>query len=1185
MLLRSFEAHGFKSFADKIEMDFGQGITAIVGPNGSGKSNISDAIRWVLGEQSIRNLRGTKTEDVIFAGSSGRRPLGIAEVILKFDNSDGSLPLDFNEVTIARRVFRSGESEYFINKSPCRLKDIHELLSGSGLGRDSMAIIGQNKVDDVLNNKAEDRRLLFEEAAGIAKYKQRKKEALRKLEDTEQNLTRVLDITSEIETQLEPLRESAERTKLYNELHQEVTAYQVTLLLNKLSKAEKMVETAELEQAALTDEEITVNTRLSVSETEKEKITDQLAKIDETISTAEQTVNTSTAELERFDGRVAVLNERISQSKLSEERLMQENSELMKKSSELHNKLEEINKTLNEKTHQQNKYDELLSNKEIEYQNTIGSIQNIDKLLTEGQQKAFGHLQDIVSERNNLHTVERDITALKMRTQHLEKEYADYVEQVNTAKECEKHIAGEKDSLQCVIQQCQEETRRLTMEKQNLVQKLAQNTSEEKSIVNRMNEMTSRLKVLSSMQQEYEGFGRGIKNVLKSDEPWRVKICGAVAEVLQVPDKYITAVEIALGGALQYIITEDDDTAKQAIQYLKTQNMGRVTFLPLNTIKPRQPHSLEIEAARAPGSLGFAADLVECKPGYRKAIEFLLGRTIVAEDINAALRIAKSAAFSVKIVTLEGELINPGGSLTGGSTHRREASFLGRSNEIQVTKKLLQDTRLNAENLNKVILKLRNRLENTSEALATIQQKRQETEIRQAEMIGHADKVRADIDRIHFAIKTIEAELTLNSDEAKQLEDKRVKCENKIIRLESLDHDHKNQVTNWQEQLKQAQLQKENLNSEITNLKINITAVVQEVSSFKNNYQQYEQEKALVDDHLLRLTKELDDTKAKRSAASAEIVEVSDLRAKTEQVKREAEEKRNLTYQEKLSVLASTQKLDGEIKELRRRVQEVQGKLHEMQILLTKYAYEVKNCHEQLREYFNLTLQQARTMHRDGNLEELTAAAERLEHKIAVLGQVNPAAIEEYDKLRERYEFLKRQYEDLVSAKNGLSDIIKNIDHTMSKQFKAAFEQINEYFGDISVRLFGGGKAHLVLLEPQDMLQTGIDIIVQPPGKKQQNLMLLSGGERALTVIALLFAFLTYRPAPFCMVDEIDAPLDEANLQRFCQFLRDYSKNTQFIVITHRKGTMEAADVMHGITMEESGISKLISVKFMNKAG
>ena len=1185
MLLRKLEAYGFKSFAEKTELEFGRGITAIVGPNGSGKSNISDAIRWALGEQSLRTLRGTKMEDVIFAGSANRRPLGVAEVSLVFDNSDGKLSLDFNEVIITRRVFRSGDSEYYINKTACRLKDIHEMLADTGLGRESMTVIGQNKVDEILSSKPEERRLLFEEAAGITKYKQRKRDALRKLEDAEQNLTRVQDIISELETQLEPLKESAARTVTFNTLNAELTACQATLFLERLEKAEKLVESAKLEQTNLTDRSIAIATRLISADNEKESVTIKIAQAEEQLAFSDKEITEMNTESERIDSRSGILTERIEQAYKAEARLNGEVDRLTNEHVAVDSKLIDLQNVLAVKQQQIIIIQGLVDEKNRCNDELLNGIKQMENQLEDGQEQTFDHLQQVVNARNSLRMFERDAIALIGKQDILGKEYTDYLKQQTEFSSKEIQLQNELENLVIQRKELQNQTVLLLRDTNQLENQLATVTEQERQIAGTIQEKSSRLTVLTSMQYELEGFGRAIKGILKSQYAWRSGICGAIAQLFSVPDKYVNAIEVALGGAQQHIVTDTDQTAKQAITLLKTQNLGRATFLPLNTIRITKPRDTELLAASQPGALGFAAEVVSTDERYKPVANYLLGRVIIAQTINVALEIARNSGFSVRIVTLDGELVNPGGSLTGGSRGRKEASFIARTNEIDTLKHIVESLSEKRNYFQQEKTVNSAALADVNSQLGCVEARLKEIEFRQAELAIHIDRNRVDAKKCELALKTISSEISECQQQAAEYQDKIVQSKSALVSLENKEISHKSKVIDWQNQVKSMKSEQLVLSEELTDTKIKLSASNQEIAVTSSACQQYKDTLLSLSTQLSRLQNEKVQIQTEAGQAQNELVSLVESKEKLQGDIRQLNEARQAQYAAKLELLSGMQKIDKESKDLRRQSNELQARLHEIELLITKYGYEAANCREQLTGQLGLTIEAACDLKKTNSIDELLKEIAHLESQIAALGLVNPAAIDEYNKVQERYSFLQEQTGDLLRAKEYLTSIISDIDTTMSRQFNKAFKAISQSFGDVFVRLFGGGRAELVLIDPGNILSTGIDIIVQPPGKKMQNLALLSGGERALTVIALLFAILTVRPAPFCVVDEIDAALDEANVERFSEFLRDYAQSTQFIVVTHRKGTMESASVLHGVTMEESGISRLVSVKFMDKAG
>jgi chromosome segregation protein len=1185
LLLRRFEAYGFKSFADKVELEFGAGVTAIVGPNGSGKSNISDAIRWVLGEQNIRNLRGAKTEDIIFAGSSERRPLNVAEVSLIFDNSDNRIPLDYSEVIITRRVYRSGDSEYMINKTACRLKDIHDMLGDIGLGRESMAVISQSKVDEVLNSRPEDRRLLFEDAAGITKYKQRKRDALRKLEDTESNLIRVADIMAELGSQLEPLAESAARTEQYNQYQSELTACQVSLLLHKIDRAQTMVNDIGKENEILTDQYIAESARLSACEAEAEGLTHNLSALDQQLQEQESDIADTAADLEKADNRIAVLRERSAQKRLAAERVEQDIAQLTDRLSKASQDQAALEVELLEKRQQASSAEIQVVNVEEQITAILIDIADKEQKITAASDGIFASLQEISAQRNLNANLERDLIRYQSRRQHLHNEEAEFAAKLATVKEQSQQFDAEYTGQEINLKALANEADSLAGLRVSAEQKISGIQAEIRHTAGQITQRQSRLTVLLNMQRDLEGFNRGSKSVLTSQEPWRKGICGAVAQLIDVPAEYLTAVEVALGGALQDIIADDEATIRAAIQSLKQQNAGRVTFLPITNIKPRSLRDTEARAAKMPGAIGLAAGLVQCEPRFRDIVDYLLGRVVIAESLEQALVIARQLNFSLKIVTLEGELINPGGAITGGSVARRESSYLGRNSEIHNLEQAISSLRRQQSKLDSAMTELLEDESSITKKVDQLASQRQEIGVRQAQLTAYREQARTEFTRLTAALQTVSEEITQCLDEEKQLALKLTSTQENITLLEQKDINCKQVIGADQAELRRLQQHRELLLTQATDRKIALSAIRQETVSIEQLLKSRQEDRLDIETRVNTLSRERDEVRLSIHQAEQESSELLLLRQSLNKQKQEFDEKRFSLLGQKASQLAELQKSERDGKELRRRTSTLESRLHELQLMLTRYELEATNSLTQLQEHHGISLVIARTLCRPDDPQALMTQVKRIEQDIALLGQVNPAAIDEYARVKDRYGFLDHQYQDLVTAKEQLSTIIGDIDSTMSKRFLAAFEAINSHFSEIFPRLFGGGKAEIELSVPSDVLGSGIEILVQPPGKKQQNLALLSGGERALTVIALLFSLLAFRPAPFSVVDEIDAALDEANVQRFSEFLREFSRNTQFIVVTHRKGTMEVADVMHGVTMEDSGVSRIVSVRFMEKAG
>lgn len=1183
--LHKLEAYGFKSFAEKTVLELGAGVTAIVGPNGSGKSNVADAIRWALGEQSMKSLRGAKSEDIIFSGSSARRALGLAEVSLYFDNSDGLLPVDFAEVVITRRIFRSGDSEFFINKSPCRLKDIHELFADTGVGRDSMMVIGQNKIDEILNAKPEERRLIFEEAAGIMKYKQRKRDSVRKIEETDNNVTRLEDITSEIEGQLGPLKDSAVKTKKYNELHDEWLACQVSQLLQRLTKAEQILVGARSDYQQFAEQEVIFSSQLAVADTERDKQTSELAKADEACRNVSVQLKQIEEELIKHEATVGILDERQSQNRRELERLVADRTSLVDKTTENRDKSKQSYAEYEIKLKEQQSLQDKLVLLEGQQKNAEDAQAQLTKQIETGKEQIFDCMQELVSQRNRCRELEKELHGLGGQKESQLAEVAKEQQQLEKLEAFYQEKTADLARLKAQQLAEKEHHSLLLTSKKELEQELGLLKQQETQLQLRLNDSLTRKHLLVHMQQDYDGFGKGIKSILKSDAPWRSQVFGAVAELIQVPPHLVTAIEIALGGAAQHLITDHAQTAQAAIHYLKKNHFGRVTFLPLDTVQSYSRRDAERSAAQEQGVLGFASDLVTYDKVYTLAMAHVLGRTLIVDTLDHALIIARKYRYSLRMVTLEGELVSPGGSLTGGSSQRRENSFIGRQSEINRLDSEIESQR-------QVVLDQQQQSQAACEQLKQLdgelifcQKGLQENEVGQAQRQVQNQQILQDIQRIRQSVKNLMTEKQLREEQVKQLGAELVLVQQTVSRLEQEDDERKQTVTAWQEKNKIQQASLASITEQVTGLRIAMSALTQQLQSVEQNRRLYEANLRETENQLDLLMQQQHKVQICLDETATELLRISELKKSLTAEKQEQEMKRHQFEQQKLVALSAVAACDKDAKAIHKQLQEVQGRSHERELLITKYDAEVAACNTQLESQFQLTRETAQSYYQERPIDELLAVGKRLERQIAELGPINAGAIEEFTRLKERYDFLMQQVDDLIEAKKYLVSIVQEMDQTMSKQFKQAFDKINDYFHQIFTKLFGGGQARLVLTSPHELLDTGIDIIVQPPGKKQQYLSLFSGGERSLTVIALLFSFLSYRPAPFCMVDEIDAALDEANVTRFSEFLKEYAENTQFIVVTHRKGTMEIADVLHGITMEESGVSKLLSVKFAKQVG
>ncbi len=1186
MRLKSFATYGFKSFADKTELSFDKGITAVVGPNGSGKSNISDAIRWVLGEQSAKYLRGSKMEDVIFSGSGRRRALGVAEVTIDFDNSDHALPLDFEQVSLTRRIFRSGESEYAINKKSCRLKDIIDLMADTGLGKGSMSIIGQNKIDEILNSRPEDRRSLFEEAAGIAKYRLRKKDAVRKLDDTANNLTRINDIRSEVDAQVEPLAQAAEKTRHFNELNEGLRSCRLSVLLRRLDEMEAMTRELIAKKEAAGDAYAKNAAGLSQQRAAQVALQQDIDKLAEEYSRLQDDIKEKETKLEKLHGSQKVLDERVSQSQRASRRLDEHNERLAQQGSEQEKRLQALAADFDAAEKKRAAAGSLVG--ELEYQRgeQVKLLAAATKRNDELQSQFFSGMQELLALRNDLHSLEEAQEQRVRRREALKKSIEEAEAAAKQQEEEYNDLLENKAQSTHNIELLQKQGARLREEYDVNKSSLEATMASQQQCQRQFAAAEAREQALKRLQQSYEGFGYGIKAVMKAKEQWRSQVVGVAAELIQVEDKYVAAMETALGEGAQNIVMRSAAAAKAAIAYLKSSGSGRATFLPLDTVQRRIPTREEEALARLPGVLGYAVDLITYEAEAENAIRFLLGRVLVAENIDAALAAAKAARYRLRVVTLDGDVVNAGGSLTGGSKRRKEG-YLARNAEI--TQAAAQVKQLHQQ-------------------LLTWQEQLEEKEAIEKSQSEKLQQLAEELRREQLAADGLELKL-------KQAEEQKKRDDERLLLL--LD-DRSNVTAAYMasrdrlKELRAAVAEREGQDSEaktlLEDIKKEIARFGSAVTALDNQLQD------------AKIALETSTTKAQLISSNMQNMDADALRLQREMAANEkekerleklvagcGEEKQELQRQcdvlmeelrnmlggkddyslQRGELLDKQQQAEVEITALQKQVDASESSLRQAELELARHESSCSHVQEQLKQDYQLDEAAARALEvqqlHDLTLSELQKQESALSLAIAELGPINAAAIEEYNAVRERSEFLRRQYSDLCEAKDNLEAVIAEINSGMSRRFKEAFAKINEYFAQCYTKLFGGGTAVLLLTEPDNLLDSGIDIHVQPPGKKLQSLYLLSGGERALTVIALLFALLSYQPSPFCVLDEIDAALDDANIQRFASFLRDYAGDTQFIVITHRKGTMECADIMYGVTMEESGVSKLLSVKINAK--
>ena len=1180
MYLKSIEVQGFKSFANKIKFDFHNGITGIVGPNGSGKSNVADAVRWVLGEQRIKQLRGGKMEDVIFAGTQNRKPLGFAYVAITLDNSDHKLSIDYDEVTVSRRLFRSGESEYMINGSICRLKDINELFYDTGIGKEGYSIIGQGQIDKILSGKPEERRELFDEAAGIVKFKRRKAEATKKLENEKDNLTRVIDILSELERQLKPLERQSETARKYLKLKEELKTYDINMFLLEITQIRSSL--AEIEQKYnIANAELEDNrTQLENIKNQYEVLDGVIEELNTNIEDKKNSLNQTNIALEKFDGDIKVLNEQINSAKINDEHLKQRMQAIeediadnTKEKQRLLDEKKEIDEKLSEATKVQNEADGKLA---AISGKIAGIIEEIEKSKSEIIE-LLNEKSGVMAKIQRYDTMLEQINIRKAElSQKLIKSKSDKEEQDKIIAELEEEFKKVNDEIIQYSNQAEEIENKISEYKKETSNLIKEREDKQR----RYHQVSSNLEALKNMTERYEGYGNSIKKIMELKEKEK-GIVGVVADIIKVEKKYETAIETALGGNIQNVVTDTEGTAKEAIEYLKRGKFGRATFLPLSSIANKTGFSNE-RVLTEKGVIGLACDLVQIKKEWENIAKYLLGRIVVIDTIDNALLIARKYNYTLRIVTLEGELLNAGGSMSGGA-FKNSSNLLGRRREIEELEKSLElikseneaikdklainetESRAANEELEKIKLILNEQyiLQNTVKMnMNKADEKKQELADSYEDLGKEKAEIASQITDIKSNYDTLNVELLSFDDKNKLIEEKIASLNNEVEeqrKLEAAEVDKNQEMKLGYQGLKQKlEFIRENTSKlDAENLKLN-----EELAHIKENAED-------------ATTTVLDRLKEIESIEKA----MADAKANKEQLETEVEKlvaNKDAQTKEHKDFITKREDISNHINELDKEIYRLSSQKEKLEDANEKQV-------NYMWDEYEITYSVALTMKNEelNNLAAIKKNISSLKSEIRDLGDVNVNSIEEYKSVSERYTFLKTQHDDLVLAAENLEKIIEELDTGMRNQFTDKFVEIKTEFDKVFKELFGGGKGTIELNEDMDILEADISIISQPPGKKLQNMMQLSGGEKALTAIALLFAIQNLKPSPFCLLDEIEAALDDSNVVRFAGYLHKLTDHTQFIVITHRRGTMAAADRLYGITMQEKGVSTLVSVNLL----
>lgn len=1178
MYLKRLESVGFKSFAERINVEFVPGVTAVVGPNGSGKSNITDAIRWVLGEQSAKSLRGSKMEDIIFQGSDTRRPLNVAEVTLVLDNSDQLLPLEYGEISVTRRVYRSGESEFYINKQSCRLKDIIDLFMDSGLGREAFSIIGQGQIEEILSSKAEERRTIFEEAAGVLKYKHRKKKAEFKLAETGENLSRVNDITYEIEQQLTPLESQAKTARTYLKLKDQLQEKEISLLITEIEqfheKWQKRLQQLEQERV----KEIEWKTSIQKQEAVIEKERRSIEQLDQSIEKLQEQLLATTEQLEQHEGKKRVLYERIKHYAEDKQKLQshivetaREKKRFMRAYKNEKKQLDHLTKDRSDTKKELERIEQQLA---VEHETITEQIEDLTSDYIE-------HLNVQAAKRNEQQSIRQQWKKLTNVKKLQSEKYEQLVQQ---QKKMNEKSEASKQQYEAAMTTYVEHRQAIEQLKKELVKERSSFQSAQKKLYQKyryLEKMKSRKEMLEEMKEDFQGFFQGVKYVLRAQENKQLThVYGAVLQLIDVPQQYVTAIETVLGGQAQNIVVQNDETARKAIGWLKRTNRGRATFLPLESIQPRYiTKRIRSKVDNHPGFIGVASEVVSTNEKYEVVVNHLMGHVMIAKTLKDANELAKLASRRYRVVTLEGDVVFPGGSMSGGAKKRTNQSLFTREKDLQqLTEKL--------NVVSQEVTDFRNRVQQ-QEAHMT----EKEQALKKMEQSLHAkqqtvEQLKATQTECNMKLQSLTDQLTLFNRDHKQIQ-------NDKERLIDRDRELTNELAELDEQLKSLQQTidelteqkhtfhetKEQLEYEFHCLQVSLAEQEERIkhqhektTSIQAEMERLTQREQMYTNDLHELI-ELKESEISEDELDQKIIE-------KQQLKEELLQKIQDYRSDRTKRSQRLQDEEREVREENKQLQIFLRNMQETEVKATRLDVELDNRLHQLETEYTMTYEKAQqTYPKIEKINETKQMVEALKRQITNLGTVNLGAIDEYERIRERYSFLTVQKNDLEEAKQTLHEVIAEMDEEMEKLFADTFHQIKNEFTIVFKQLFGGGRAELKLTDPKDLLETGIEIIAQPPGKKLQNLGLLSGGEKALTAIALLFAILRVRPVPFCVLDEVEASLDEANVVRFAKYVNMHSESTQFIVITHRKGTMEEADVLYGVTMQESGVSRLVSVK------
>lgn len=1181
MYLKRLEMNGFKSFADRTELEFVPGITAVVGPNGSGKSNVTDSIRWVLGEQSAKSLRGNKMEDVIFAGSDTRKPVGFCEVSMTFDNSDHRLPLDYSEVTITRRVYRSGESEYMLNKQPCRLKDIHELFMDTGIGKDAYSMIGQGKIDEILSSKSEDRRIIFEEAAGIVKYKTRKKEAEKKLDDTEQNLARIHDLIYEIENQIEPLSEQADKAKRYKELKETLKNAEIGLYVHKIESLHAEWEKVTSEAKKLKGVQVSLAAEVTKKEIALEELKGKLHDQERKWEHVQTRLMTISEELEKAEGQKEVQMERVKNRKENKQQLSERIALFKQELERLRREEKLVTGELQLKNQELKEKEKDLAVFKLRLSGVTGDDDEKIQSLNEKWQTQGKKLVALSSEKQY---TKDHLKLLKDRAHSLDEAKKQLEKEEEEHKKQSEQLAIWLNEVEQALKQAAEKVRSLAEERSQLEEEEKKWTEEMRKSEQAFNRLRSQLEWMREVEAEHQGFMQGVKEVLRARDrgvPSLKGVHGAVAELLQVPQEYEAALETALGSALQHIVVEDEATGRSGIRYLKERRLGRATFLPLSVIKPRSMEEWELASCRkVDGFVGVGSDLIQYDSRYQTLFSYLLGRVVVTRTLEQANQLARALSYRYRVVTLDGDVVNPGGSMTGGSRKQKRSNLLGRSRQLEELETQFEEAKAKVRQIQQTLDEIQQRKQELEDKWEQVRKQGEERRLKEQELRGRERELSLARQNVTEKKEEILAEIKQVHKQKESYLAQLEKTDREIAALQKEQEALEQLLEESQEKAKEQAHTREEVNEKITELRIQVAQIDQEITNLEQNLHRIQEEAKRIAEQKEAAAKELEALEDHQENNQFKMDQLEETIQHLRQNKEKVQTELNEIRKQREQLLLERESQEKEVRQMQQTHRKQDHDLHELEVRGNRLDVELNHLLNKLAEEYEISFERAKKLYPvPGEPKQAEKEVRSLKGKITALGDVNLGAIEEYERLKERYDFLKAQEADLLEAKEKLFEVIHQLVEEMGRRFEESFELIRIEFQDVFVKMFGGGRADLKLSDPDNLLETGIEIVAQPPGKKLQNLNLLSGGERALAALALLFAVLRIKPVPFCVLDEVDAALDEANLTRYTQYMKEFSGETQFIIITHRKHTMEGADVLYGITMQESGVSKLVSVK------